>query len=587
VARSWSRRWLRSAQVGLVVAVSVTVAGCASAQPTQPTNVTSSGVTLNATVSDNVDATATYWFQYGTTSAYGTETTHRTIDIADRNLHPVSEPVSGLAPATTYHFTVCAQDPQSPVICASDWTVTTSASTQLAIRAQPSLYPAFDPAVTDYVTRCGTGPVAMMVSAPAGTTVGVDGAAQQSGDFGQYVPLTNGQAFGFSTVVAGQTTGYHVRCLPDDFPAWTYTRTKPSNLDDALVTPTLNAQFGSTHYLAFFNPDGVPLWWYKASPIPVDAKLLPDNTVSFATGFGGFGSSPTAASEIRRLDGTLVRTLKTLGSPTDFHDLQVLPNGNYLMTSYRPRDHVDISAYGGPADATVLDGEVQEITPGGALVWWWNTYDHIALSETDGWWPTIVGAPPKLPDGRTVYDIVHLNSVEVDGASMIISLRHADAVYRVNRTTGAIDWKLGGTTTSKSLTVSGDNQTSLFGGQHDPRRLPDGTVTVHDNGTRQSRAPRALRFAVDPNAGTATVVEKLTDPDYPSSGCCGTATKLPTGGWMMGWGGSPSVSEYAADGSQISKLTFANYFSYRTFAVPKGRLAPALLRQGMDAMFPR
>ena len=60
-----------------------------------------------------------------------------------------------------------------------------------------------------------------------------------------------------------------------------------------------------------------------------------------------------------------------MGAPTDGHDLEVMPNGHYLTLSYVPRNGVDLSKYGGPRRATVVDAEVQEVTPRGKRVWRW------------------------------------------------------------------------------------------------------------------------------------------------------------------------------------------------------------------------
>ena len=51
------------------------------------------------------------------------------------------------------------------------------------------------------------------------------------------------------------------------------------------------------------------------------------------------------------------------------------------------QSHVDTSAYGGSSDATVDNAELQEVSPGGQLVWDWKSQDHIALAETGRWWP--------------------------------------------------------------------------------------------------------------------------------------------------------------------------------------------------------
>src|SRR5205823_12065111 len=105
---------------------------------------------------------------------------------------------------------------------------------------------------------------------------------------------------------------------------------------------------------------------------------------------------------------------------------------------------------------------------------------------------------PDAPT-RGAWDNVHINSVSVDGDGVVFSARQLDAIYRIERATGAIDWKLGGTRTSRSLRVVGDpgGGPTTFGGQHDVQVLPDGTITVYDNGSKLSRAPRAVRYRID------------------------------------------------------------------------------------------
>jgi hypothetical protein len=305
--------------------------------------------------------------------------------------------------------------------------------------------------------------------------------------------------------------------------------------------------------VAFFDDAAVPVWWYGLSSTPIDAKLLGDGTLAFARGpAGGFGTA-TTAYELRKLDGTLLRTVKAVGTDTDHHDLQEVGNGNLLVLSYKPRQHVDLSAHGGPADAQVLDEEIQELDPTGSVVWSWNSKDHIALSETGPWWSNVIAQPPRLGDGSTAYDIVHVNSVEPDGDGLIVSMRHVNAVYRISRADGHVQWELGGTTTPQSLAVSGDSASTPLAGQHDTRRLGDGTVTVHDNATGAGRAPRAVCFRIDPTAGTATLVESLGDAQITSSLCCEGARKLDSGGWLMAWGTllSPTVAEYASGGDEV------------------------------------
>ena len=132
-----------------------------------------------------------------------------------------------------------------------------------------------------------------------------------------------------------------------------------------------------------------------------------------------------------------------------------------------------------------------------------------------------------------VPDVIHMNSIQYFGNHEIIfSARHLDAVYDIDMQTGAILWKLGGTPTAQSLTAlqdpyAGVNPPGLFSGQHDARIVAGGNLTLQDNGTRQARAIRALRFSIDTKARTATELEQLTDTRSNGPGlCCGGVDRL-------------------------------------------------------------
>jgi hypothetical protein len=417
----------------------------------------------------------------------------------------------------------------------------------------------------------------------------IDGSGFAAGSSSASVPLAEGQAFTLSTIEGGDQRTYNVRCLPSGFPQFTYQRAGRPSAAHQIVTPI---KFVGANYVAVFDRNGVPVWWYEPEAIPLDAKLMRDGSIAWGRYFGGgFTTDPRGLYEVRRLDGSLAREISTVGSPPDHHDLLDLPNGNVLAITYKPRSTtVNLTPYGGPAAANVADGEIQELNPAGNVVWSWNSKDHIALAETDRWWPSVIANPVTLPppDGRSVYDIVHMNSIEVDGDSIVFSTRATDSVYKIDRATGAIEWKLGGTARPESLTVLGDPLGAFpLGAQHDARVLGDGTVTIHDNRSDLGQPPRGVRYAIDEGAGTATFVEAISDSRVPLSACCGSARRQPGGSWVFSWGQSPIVTELEADGDRVFTLTFDNAFSYRSFPVPDGGLSPAALRAGMSAMFPR
>ena len=135
---------------------------------------------------------------------------------------------------------------------------------------------------------------------------------------------------------------------------------------------------------------------------------------------------------------------------------------------------------------------------------------------------------------------------------MILSFRQLDAIYTINRPTGAIVWKLGGIHTSKSLRVLNDPEGSYpLGGQHDPRLLPDGTISIyrqlHGSGTGR---PRVVRYQIDEEAKTARLVESFADPTATASPCCGSARLLPSGDWLVSWGGLKFTGGLQLQGSE-------------------------------------
>jgi hypothetical protein len=458
----------------------------------------------------------------------------------------------------------------------------------LRIVAKPVLYPRFDPGVHDYVSRCGSrGELELSVSAPAGREVSVDGGRARSGAYTTTTRLAGGQGLVVRAQSSSGTDSYRVRCLPSDFPSWSADRAGETQAQWYLVTP-VGGQ--SMRWVVIFDHNGVPVWWKHTNGRPFNATLLHNGHVVWYRYFKSkFGVRWDTSYEEHRLDGSLVRRLATVDVPTDFHELQELPNGHFLLDAYRPRQHVDLRAYGGPADGTVYDAEIQEITRDGRLVWRWSSKGRIDLSETKRWWPRIKGPQRKKPPSERSYDVVHVNAISVDGDGLVISARHTDALYRIDRATGRIDWKLGGTETPQSLSIVGDPQygAASFGGQHDARVLPDGTVTVFDNGTDRRRPPRAVRYAIDTQARSATLVEQVTDPDAPASQWGGSTRRLPGGNWVTAWGGLPLVSEATPAGARVFRLTLTNSSSYRAFPVPFGTLSASRLRAAMDEMHPR
>jgi glucose/arabinose dehydrogenase len=87
--------------IGVLVAT-----GCASGATDQPADVTDTAATLRAHGSAGGKSTL-YWFEYGTTTAYGNSTPNRNGGSGTTQQN-VSERITGLTPNTLYHYRACA-----------------------------------------------------------------------------------------------------------------------------------------------------------------------------------------------------------------------------------------------------------------------------------------------------------------------------------------------------------------------------------------------------------------------------------------------------------------------------------------------
>ena len=257
------------------------------------------------------------------------------------------------------------------------------------------------------------------------------------------------------------------------------------------------------------------------------------------------------------------------GYDSDLHEFIVTSRGTALVAIYNDRP-IDASSVGGPVDGHVVEGVIQEIDIRSRRVLYeWHSLDHVGLDES------------LLPygDETGAFDYFHLNSIAVDtDGHLLVSARHASTIYKLDRHSGEIIWRLGG---RKSDFALGPGATFNF--QHDARRHADGTITLFDNGAfappgQGAVEPfsRPMRLQVDTTAMTATLAG-VYEPASPRLAIAmGDLQQLPNGGAFVGWGTAGSFTEFAADGSVVFDADFApEGLSYRAFRYPwVGRPTP-------------
>jgi hypothetical protein len=253
------------------------------------------------------------------------------------------------------------------------------------------------------------------------------------------------------------------------------------------------------------------------------------------------------------LDGSyreITRVRAGNGYEGDHHEFFITPEDTALITIYNkvPGDSIPT---GDPVDANVLDGIVQELDiETGEVLFEWHSLEHVGLDEAY----------------TKPYDYFHINSIDVyDENHLLISSRNTCAVYKIDRKTGEVAWRLGG---KKSDFEMGPGTVTAF--QHDARHRPEGTVTIFDNGyVNKAEQSRGIMVEVDEDAMSAKLAREYTYPDKLLCETQGNVQVLPNGNVFVGWGSEPVYSEFDDNGRLLFSAAFPTESeSYRAFRLP-------------------
>jgi len=203
----------------------------------------------------------------------------------------------------------------------------------------------------------------------------------------------------------------------------------------------------------------------------------------------------------------------------------------------------------------------------GRLLMEWRSLEHIAITES-------------YRSLEEPYDYLHANSVDVapDG-NLLISGRHTWSLYKLDRRTGEVIWRLGG---KRSDFAMGDG--AQFSWQHDARHIDPDTITVFDNGsdgpTKTEPQSRALVLRVDRGTREVRVQGAYHHPKRLRADAMGSVQTLTGGNLLVGWGDQPYASELTPDGAlAVDAVLPPGQQSYRSFRLPWAgapRHAPAI-----------
>jgi Arylsulfotransferase (ASST) len=235
------------------------------------------------------------------------------------------------------------------------------------------------------------------------------------------------------------------------------------------------------------------------------------------------------------------------GLDLDGHEFALTPQGTALVTIFHGVPF-DLSSIGGPKDGIVVDGIVQEIDVAtGRVLFEWHSLENVPLNES--YLP--VNSDPDS------YDYFHINAVNLDSdGNLLISGRHTWTIYKVDRQTGRILWRLGGKHSEFTLGPG-----VRFAWQHNPLPAGENTIRLFDNenngepGGRSMAQSRIIWIDLDTATMAATLVKAITHPAALSVPAQGNAQALANGDTFVGWGDLGRVSEFDPQGKLIFDAT--------------------------------
>ena len=247
-----------------------------------------------------------------------------------------------------------------------------------------------------------------------------------------------------------------------------------------------------------------------------------------AHGQGEYVIADTSYSEVARVKAGN-------GYMGDLHEFFLTPAGTAVFTCYGEA-HADLSALGGGTHDPYFYGVVQEVdVVSGKVLFQWRSDQHVALSESYA--PVKNGPVPQ-------FDYFHIDSICLaDDGNFIVSARNTWTIYKLDRKTGEVMWRMGGKQSDFTIDPDGG-----FAWQHNAVMHPGNRLSVFDNGSgdyRSQEQSRGLVLYVDEAEKHAKLELQYLHPGSPiSAGALGNMQLLPGGRALVGWATQASFTEF-------------------------------------------
>jgi len=293
-------------------------------------------------------------------------------------------------------------------------------------------------------------------------------------------------------------------------------------------------------FVVAFDQAGVVRWYHRFPGMwPVEAKQQPNGNITVFVG-RSYGWQPNAGAFVELAPGgDVVRTYAVEpGYFTDPHELLLSFQGSSVVAAHLIGYDIhafDLRSVGGSANAQLAVHTIERHDAAGGVRFRWSAASLFSISD----WP--------LPNPNA-FDLEHPSSLSIspDGG-YVVSFQGMDEVTKIDSTSGAVLWRLGGR--HSQFTIQ-DDPMNGFLGQHDVQVLPNGNLLMLDDHFRGAPGPaRAVEYSLDTQNMVARMVWQYRPSPAVISPIMGSAQRLSDGSTLVGFGAAGRVHEVASDGA--------------------------------------
>ena len=281
------------------------------------------------------------------------------------------------------------------------------------------------------------------------------------------------------------------------------------------------------------------------------------------------------------LDSTysIAHTIRAVGDGlhADLHEFKITDQGTALFTIYN-KTTMSLDDIGRPAPGWIDDSIFQEVDIAtNELIFEWKASDHWVASE--GHWADGIGGYFGGYKESSTFDFFHINSVDKDRrGNYLISSRHMHSVMSISPN-GTTQWVLGGKRNHFKDISRG--KALDFRWQHDARWLEEpsdgndevGILTLFDNEEggvmhRDGWHSKGMMLKVDVRHKTVELLHTYIALSRTRAPSQGSMQVLSNGNVFIGWGHSPAITEFTAEGEVVCENHFGpSWFDWYGAAV--------------------